>query len=438
MGASLIKLYICTTLDSRVSGPLRETGLMQKPTDHGVNSNRRLSGRFAFLLAAFACLGATSVWADLQPMDDEELADTLGQAFLSIDKTSHPVDNNVGYTRINLGMDIETKLNAETLELGRYARNGETQDADILIEDFGLGYIHNDRFFRDNNFISRMKGDYAEGDIVPFQITDPYVEFAFDESTNEMIGVRLGFGEAMGMMTGNIKSMTGNVNVAIRDTARGIREAHDFKTRQPDYQIQPMDDLLSLLTPYLVGGSPIEAPAELANTSGQADPVRATHIGMLNGSDFIVKDVNKLIAGPVQLLKPFLSSNLEVQGCSGFFDFSCDLYIESMGCEMLGIDTCFPLSNFKNLPIGKLSADRKSIVAPASGMFLSFQSRDGVSWSTTRNATDASQAQDFMNTTMGAFFNVPNGVLEVNLSQVYKPPVPAARQEYINRGVGLF
>ena len=411
---------------------------MLKPEKHAVSSGRSSHGGFFLLLALSVTLSATPAIADLQPMDDDELADTVGQAFLSIDKTSHPVDDNVGYTRINLGMDIETKLNAETLELGRYAREGETQDADILIEDFGLGYIHNAKFFRDNKFIPRMAGNYAEGDIVPFKITDPYVEFAFDEVTNEMIGVRLGFGEAMGMMTGNIRSMTGNVNVAIRDTARGIKEAHDYKTSQPGYQLQPVDDLLSLLTPYLVGGSPIEAPAELSNTSGESDPVRATHIGMLNGSDFVVKDVNKLIAGPVQLLKPLLSSNLEVQGCSGFFDFSCDLYIESMGCEMLGIDTCFPLEKFKNLPIGQLSGDKKSIVAPATGMFLSFQSREGVSWSTTRNATDATRAEDFMNTTMGAFFNVPNGVLEVNLSQVYKPAVPAVRQEYINRGVGLF
>lgn len=411
---------------------------MLKSDHHCVSSSRYSGPGLCLFFALSVTLTAAPSYADLQPLDDMELSDTVGQAFLSIDNTNHPVKSNIEYTRINFGMDIETKLNAETLELGRYAREGETEDADILIEDFGLGYIHNDKFFRDNSFIPRMDGSYAEGEIVPFRITDPYVEFAFDESTNEIIGVRLGFGDAMGMMTGSIKSMTGNVNVAIKDTAKGIREAHKFKTSQPDYQLQPIDDLLSLLTPYLVGGSPIEAPAELANTSGEADPVRATHVGMLNGSNFVVKDVNKLIAGPVQLLKPFLSSNLEVQGCSGFFDFSCDLHIESMGCEMLGIDTCFPLTNFKNLPIGKLSGDRKSIVAPASGMFLSFQSEDGVSWSTTRNSTDATSAADFIDATMGAFFNVPNGVLEVNLSQVYKPPVPAARQEYINRGVGLF
>lgn len=417
---------------------------MLKPDHHCVSSSRYSGSGFCLFFALFATFTAAPACADLQPLDDMELSDTVGQAFLSIDNTNHPVKSNIEYTRINFGMDIETKLNANTLELGRYAREGETQDADILIEDFGLGYIHNDKFFRDNSFIPRMEGSYSEGEIVPFKITDPYIEFAFDESSNEILGVRIGFGDAMGMMTGNIKSMTGNVNVAIKDTAKGIREAHKFKTSQPDYQLNPMDDLLTLLTPFLVGGSPIEAPAELANTAGESDPVRATHVGMLNGSDFVVEDVPWLTAIAVDNVLDglgLLSSSISKEK-SGW-SFACggqcyDLLIESQGCEMLGIATCFPLTNFKNLPIGKLSGDGKSIVAPASGMFLSFQSEDGVPWSTTRNSTDAKSAADFMDATMGAFFNVPNGVLEVNLSQVYKPPVPAVRQEYIDRGVGLF
>ncbi|MFE8072330.1 hypothetical protein QQM79_14835 [Marinobacteraceae bacterium S3BR75-40.1] len=385
-----------------------------------------------------ALAASSSVLAELKPMNNSEMSEVTGQAFLSIDRTSHPVQTDLSYTRINLGMDVETKLNADVLELGRYEREGESQPSDILINNFGLGYINNKEFFQENNYIPRVAGDYAEGEIVPFTIKDPYLEFAYDESTNEMVGVRLGFGEAMGMMTGSIQSMTGNVNVAIKDDASGIKAAHEYKTSQPDYELQPIDDLLTLLTPYLVGGSPIEAPAELSTTGGESDPVRATHIGMLNGSDFIVKDVNKLIAGPVGLLKPLLSSPLEIQGCSGFFDFSCDLYIESQGCKMLGIDTCFPLSKFQNLPVGKLSSDKKEIVAPVPGMFLSFQSRDGLPWATTKRSGDAQSAEDFIKTTSGAFFNVPNGVLEVNLSEVYKPQVPAIRQEYINRGKGLF
>lgn len=394
------------------------------------------------LLAFLTTLSATPVFAELQPMDDGELSDTVGQAFLSIDKTSHPVDDSVGYTRINLGMDIETKLNADTLELGRYAREGETEAADIMIENFGLGYIHNEKFFRNNKFIPRMAGNYAEGDIVPFKITDPYVEFAFDESTNEMIGVRLGFGEAMGMMTGDIRSMTGNVNVDIRDTAAGIKEANDYKNRNGGGG-NVMDNIISFLTPYLVSGSPIYAPAELATTTGEYDPVRATHIGMIDGSDFVVSDVDSLIAWSVSdLLGSTLSSSVTKEktsnfGCGAFGLLACyDLNIKSQDCQMLGIDTCFPLSNFKNLPIGKI--ENGKIVAPSTGMFLSFQAKDGVSWSTTKNSTDATTAADFLNTTMGAFFNVPNGTLEVNLSQVYKPTVPQIRQEYINRGVGLF
>ncbi|MFE8073358.1 hypothetical protein QQM79_20055 [Marinobacteraceae bacterium S3BR75-40.1] len=415
----------------------------------GVIERRNVSGTWSqgscaallqirLLLAMLVLLLSAPAAAKLKPMDNNELSHVIGQAFVSINRNSHPVQTNLTYTRINLGMDVELNLNADVLELGRYEREGESQPADILINNFGLGYIQNKAYFKEHSFIPSVAGNYADGDLVPFQITDPYFEFAFDEDSNEIVGVRLGFGEAMGMMTGSIQSMTGNVNVAIRDTAAGIKAAHENKIHQPDYQLQPMDDLLTWLTPYLVGGSPIETPSELATTSGEPDPVRATHIGMLNGTDFVVKDVNKLVAAPVALLKPLLSSKLEIQGCSGLFDFSCDLHIESQNCKMLGIDTCFPLSKYENLPVGKLSGDRKKIVAPAPGMFMSFQSRDDLPWATTHRTGDATTASDYIKAARGAFFNVPNGVVEVNLSEIYKPKVPMVRQEYINRGRGLF
>src|SRR5690606_40684544 len=49
---------------------------------------------------------------------------------------------------------------------------------------------------------------YGENEIVPFMIDSPFFEFAFDETTNEVVGVRLGFGESMGILSGKIETLT--------------------------------------------------------------------------------------------------------------------------------------------------------------------------------------------------------------------------------------
>ncbi|MBF6309345.1 hypothetical protein IU462_31320, partial [Nocardia farcinica] len=66
---------------------------------------------------------------------------------------------------------------------------------------------------------------YAEGEIVPFQLENPFFEFAFDEATNEVVGVRLGFGKAMGYLSGYIRNLSGDVNIMIEDEGSGLSEA---------------------------------------------------------------------------------------------------------------------------------------------------------------------------------------------------------------------
>lgn len=403
---------------------------------------QRIGGQ-AVLLSAFWLVNQTA-WADFSPVSDDELAEITGQAYISIDKTYHPVQNNLSYTRINLGMDIETKLNADLLELGRYERPGEAPgSSDIKIKDFGLGYIHNNRFFQDYSYIPSVAkpggGNYQDGEIVPFKITDPYLEFAFDENTGELIGARIGFGKAMGLMSGNIQYLTGNVNAMIVDRTKGLTSV---SSDQKDGNLA--ENALLWLTPFLVDG-PVSTTAVLVDGQGNLDPVRASMIGMANGSEFMMGNVDGGAKAAVSLLDWFGAFSSQMRwretsssGCGLFWLFSCnELYIKSEGCRMFGVLTCFPLSNFGTLPVGKLSADKKKIVDGVSGMFLSFQTRDGTPWSITEKATDATRAQDFLNVTRGAFFNVPNGAVEVNLSQAYKG-TPMVRQEFIDRGRGLF
>ena len=108
------------------------------------------------------------------------MSEVTGQAFLSVDRNYHPdPSKNTAYTRVNLGMDIEIQTNVDVLEIGRYERDGEKSGtSDVLIENFGLGYINNQQFFDANPEAARqVKPDgtaYAEGEIVPFHIRRLY------------------------------------------------------------------------------------------------------------------------------------------------------------------------------------------------------------------------------------------------------------------------
>ena len=98
----------------------------------------------------------------------------------------------------------------------------EAGSSDLLIHNYSLGYIYDDAYFARNPKAPRQFKDdgsaYTNGEIVPFKMTDPFIEFAYDESGKEMVGTRIGFGQALGVISGEIEYLTGSVNV---ETARG-------------------------------------------------------------------------------------------------------------------------------------------------------------------------------------------------------------------------
>ena len=138
--------------------------------------NRSIS-LFGGLLAGMPLLAS----AQLQAISDEAMSEVTGQAFVSIDRQYHPdAQQNVAYTRVNLGLDLDVQLEADVLELGRYERNGEAAgSSDVLINDFALGYINNQAYFDRNPDAPRQrKADgsaYGEGEIVPFSISNPFL-----------------------------------------------------------------------------------------------------------------------------------------------------------------------------------------------------------------------------------------------------------------------
>lgn len=413
---------------------------------------------------------STNLLAELKAITDEELSGITGQAYVSIDQANHPTETNVSYTRVNLGMTVETQLTADKLELGTYHRwqnhptnpslngkpchncNGteeglETMSSDILMEDFALGYIHSDDYANKYKSVPMVaKGydrygrviNYQDGEIVPFEINNPFLEFARDTVTGEVIGVRIGFGDSKGVLSGNILSLTGAIDVDIRDGVEGLSAAR----QKQDGNI--LEEALTLLTPLLVAGGDLSAQASLVDENGDPDPIRSKNIGMANGSEFKISGADFVAAGAVPLLSNagLIGSDSRSEfsslfGCGLFGLLSCfNIYIESDNCVMLGIPTCFPLSNFQSMPVGKVSEidGRQYITDTVSGLFMSFQTRD-MEWSTGEAGLHA--MDEFVKATSGAFLNIPTGSVNVNLSEVYNG-VTGVRREYIDRGVGLF
>jgi len=310
------------------------------------------------------------LWAQLMPLDDSDLSSMTGQAFINLDRSS---SGGLDFTKISLGLDIKTSVNADLAEFGRYPRSGEAQPSDIRISDFALGKID------------------SAGRIVPFEIRDPFIELAFEESggRENLIGVRLGFGGAKGALSGNIESLTGNINVAIRDTAAGLAAA---------------DSLLADISAVLLANSPIETDAQLVNSSGALDPIRATMVGIPNGEKFnIIPDsYGDRIALNLASVIPGLDC---IDG--SFFGGCYHAQITSQNCEALGIATCFQLADYNTLEVGNKTGENSFDFAE--GLFLSFQTKT-VTWRDGSTSTPAAS---------GAFLSVPNGGLEVTLEQAF-------------------
>lgn len=305
--------------------------------------------RLTFLLSA-VLLPAASAFA-LTPMDDDALALQTGQGFISIDRSS---SDDYDFTRFTFGLDVEVSLNADLIDLGNYERDG-VAGSDILINDFALGSINSD------------------GTLNPFSISDPFFELAFEtdaEGNENIVGVRLGFGEALGYLSGNIESLTGNIEVDVTGTA------------SPIYDQAETAQKIALGIAGVYRTSTLSSSAVLVDADGNEINVRATSVGIPNGTALTCADGCGLGDASTAILSLFPSD----------------------GCQILGLSTCFSLSTFRTLEIGDLESG-----SAATGMFISFQSQD-VTWIDSGTETTA---------VSGAFMNIPNGGITVDFEQSF-------------------
>jgi len=167
-----------------------------------------MGNRLKKIIVTSFCFFAALSHAELKPIADEELGQYSGQAAIAFDV------NQIGstsYTRVTLGMEADLQMNIDTLEAGNYVKSGEALAADLSITNMGFGSISTDA-----TQVQLDGQTYAVNDIIPFELNDPFFELAQNDS-DELIGFRLGFGEARGQLTGDFDSISGNVGVEITD-----------------------------------------------------------------------------------------------------------------------------------------------------------------------------------------------------------------------------
>jgi len=309
----------------------------------------------------FVVLNVVTVHAELTPLSDEQLSYSTGQAFISVDASSY---QDFEFTKINLGLDVELQSNIDELRLGEFDRTGdpsvadESQPADVIIRNFGLGRVDD--------------YDTTNPKIVPFIIKDPYIELAYKKDGaggRQIAGFRLGFAQAKGDLSGDFVSLTGNMEGLITGSSS---IAYDVGCG-PGGSVGWFD----CLALSIAGDTTIEAVAKLVDKDtgqpnlGGSYVKRATWLGIPQGESFSAPD-----GGLIGALVPTLS--------------------RVDNCKALGLDACFPVSIYQSFYVGDPGTDNFE-TGSAKGIFMSLQSQQ-VPW------------QDYagsgrINTDKGAFMN---------------------------------
>ncbi|WP_323752011.1 hypothetical protein [Marinobacter sp.] len=155
---------------------------------------------FGYAALTLFCLGISPVsQAELAPITDDAMGEVTGQAFMQIENIA---DQNHDFTRMSLGVDVETRVNVDEVKIGEL-----NAGIDFAATHVALGHI------------ARTNGEiyngvtYNEGDAVPFEAYSPYIELAEDAAG--LAGFRMGFQEARGSISSNTTSFSGNIGMKI-------------------------------------------------------------------------------------------------------------------------------------------------------------------------------------------------------------------------------
>ncbi|WP_276681961.1 hypothetical protein [Thalassolituus oleivorans] len=341
-------------------------------------------------ILALSAMTASLSSVALEAIPDDELNHYTGQAFITVDASSYSdaTLGNYEFTRVNLGLDIETLTNIDELRIGEFDRsygadgtapmvddnrnivyNADgsvaVHDADLIIQNFGLGRVDN-------------YSDPANAEIVPFKIKDPYIELAYktdpaNSSIRRIAGVRIGFGQAQGDLSGDLISLTGNLEGEIRgpgsiayDSACGDGGTASW--------FECIELSLAANTEIYAEVKLLDGATGEATLDGAPYLKRASWIGVPTGTNFESDD-----SGLVASLIPSLTT--------------------SEDCAVIGVTACFRTTNYQSVYVGDPTQDFEN--GSASGAFISLQ-LESVPWEDLSGIDGATRVY----TEKGAFLNI--------------------------------
>lgn len=341
-------------------------------------------------ILALSAMTASLSSVALEAIPDDELNHYTGQAFITVDASSYSdaTLGNYEFTRVNLGLDIETLTNIDELRIGEFDRsygadgtapmvddnrnivyNADgsvaVHDADLIIQNFGLGRVDN-------------YNDPANAEIVPFKIKDPYIELAYktdpaNSSIRRIAGVRIGFGQAQGDLSGDLISLTGNLEGEIRGPGSIAYDAA-CGTGGTATWFQCIELSLAANTEIYAEVKLLDGATGEATLDGAPYLKRASWIGVPTGTNFESDD-----SGLVASLIPTLTN--------------------SEDCSVIGVTACFRTTNYQSVYVGDPTQDFEN--GSASGAFISLQ-LESVPWEDLSGIAGATRVY----TEKGAFLNI--------------------------------
>ena len=357
----------------------------------------------SFTSRAFLCLIVfllSSPLLALEPLQDRELSEVTGQAFVSVDSSSYSEGGETwDFRRINLGLDIQTLLTADELVVGEFERSfrdgdgtapmviegadGTTRTADYIYDANGNVAVPSADLILENFALGSVKDPYsANPEVDPFRIRAPYIELAYqdnEQGVRQVVGFRMGFGRAQGYLSADLLSVTGNFEAHVVGNGTDA-----YRSACVDGNSGSWDQCLLLAA---VQGSVIYSPIELLDGyTGNALPEgtnedagyikRATWAGVPTGGNF---STSSWLSGILPLLT-------------------------AKNCEISGVKSCLKTGIYQSIYLG-LPEDQRPEGATfeetsARGMFVSLQSQD-VPWEDLSGLSNAGRVY----TERGAFFN---------------------------------
>ena len=155
-------------------------------------------------------MGVAPAWGEPRALSDQELTEVAGQGFVTL---SNSTLNGFNFSTITLNADVTLNANLRNIVLGQYGStaNGGA-DITIPLVQFGTS-----------------TGTTAQQTV---QITDPYIEFVYNNAAGagngQVVGMRIGFGGIAGNVGLLMSTLSGDLQIS--DSSTGLLTSNGYRS----------------------------------------------------------------------------------------------------------------------------------------------------------------------------------------------------------------